>query len=90
MRSLSHEKAECLADRRRKAETTYAQYLKDGCQQIAEAYVKGLSNQHDVLAKLDACIKKAEARERMTRKNQKQQKAAMKKNRQTSRNEFCH
>ena len=85
-----HEKAECLADRRRKAETTYAQYLKDGCQQIAEAYVKGLSNQHDVLAKLDACIKKAEARERMTRKNQKQQKAAMKKNRQTSRNEFCH
>lgn len=85
-----HEKATCLADRRRKAEASYKQYLKDGCQQIAEAYIKGLSKQHEVLARLDACIKKAEARERMTRKNQKQQKTAMKKNRQTSRNEFCH
>lgn len=82
-------KEESLANRRKEAEVSYEQYLKNGCLQIAEVYVKGLSSRYNILARIDACIAKAEARERMTRKSQKQQNAAKKKNCPLPRKESC-
>lgn len=78
-------KAGYLADCRRKAQSSYDQYLQDGCLQVAEAYVKGLSNRHDAISKLDAYIAKAEDRENADRKAKHHQNLARKKHQQD-----CH